>query len=103
MAEPPRVSEITWLEPYPDLLLEGIPDRQPVADRGRTAHHAAPPLRIPRPCRSNPGRGAGAHRPCRDDRTRGGRAMACRGQSPAAVADRAERSGRDGLFGEGTG
>jgi RNA polymerase sigma-70 factor (TIGR02960 family) len=27
--EPTRVSEITWLEPYPDLLLEGIPDRQP--------------------------------------------------------------------------
>jgi len=28
-AEPPRVSEITWLEPYPDLLLDGIPDHQP--------------------------------------------------------------------------
>jgi len=28
-AQPPRVSEVTWLEPYPDLLLEGIPDRQP--------------------------------------------------------------------------
>jgi RNA polymerase sigma-70 factor (ECF subfamily) len=28
-AEPPRVSEVTWLEPYPDLLLEGIPDHQP--------------------------------------------------------------------------
>jgi RNA polymerase sigma-70 factor (ECF subfamily) len=28
-AGPPRVSEVTWLEPYPDLLLEGIPDRQP--------------------------------------------------------------------------
>ena len=28
-AEPPRVSEVTWLEPYPDLLLEGLPDRQP--------------------------------------------------------------------------
>jgi RNA polymerase sigma-70 factor (TIGR02960 family) len=27
--EPPRVSEVTWLEPYPDLLLEGIPDQQP--------------------------------------------------------------------------
>jgi RNA polymerase sigma-70 factor (TIGR02960 family) len=27
--EPPRISEITWLEPYPDLLLEGLPDRQP--------------------------------------------------------------------------
>jgi RNA polymerase sigma-70 factor (TIGR02960 family) len=27
--EPPRVSEVTWLEPYPDLLLEGIPDAQP--------------------------------------------------------------------------
>lgn len=26
---PPRVSEVSWLEPYPDLLLEGIPDRQP--------------------------------------------------------------------------
>jgi RNA polymerase sigma-70 factor (ECF subfamily) len=26
--QPPRVSEVTWLEPYPDLLLEGIPDRQ---------------------------------------------------------------------------
>ena len=26
---PPRASEVTWLEPYPDLLLEGIPDRQP--------------------------------------------------------------------------
>jgi RNA polymerase sigma-70 factor (TIGR02960 family) len=28
-AEPPRVSEVTWLEPYPDLLLEGIPDLRP--------------------------------------------------------------------------
>jgi RNA polymerase sigma-70 factor (ECF subfamily) len=28
-AEPPRVSEVTWLEPYPDLLLDGIPDQQP--------------------------------------------------------------------------
>jgi RNA polymerase sigma-70 factor (ECF subfamily) len=28
-AEPPRVSEVTWLEPYPDLLLDGIPDRHP--------------------------------------------------------------------------
>jgi RNA polymerase sigma-70 factor (TIGR02960 family) len=28
-AEPPRVSEVTWLEPYPDLLLDGIPDHQP--------------------------------------------------------------------------
>jgi RNA polymerase sigma-70 factor (TIGR02960 family) len=27
--QPPRVSEVTWLEPYPDLLLEGIPDAQP--------------------------------------------------------------------------
>ena len=26
---PPQVSEVTWLEPYPDLLLEGIPDQQP--------------------------------------------------------------------------
>jgi RNA polymerase sigma-70 factor (TIGR02960 family) len=28
-AQPPRVSEVTWLEPYPDLLLEGIPDLRP--------------------------------------------------------------------------
>ena len=28
-AEPPQVSEVTWLEPYPDLLLEGVPDLQP--------------------------------------------------------------------------
>jgi RNA polymerase sigma-70 factor (TIGR02960 family) len=28
-APPPRVSEVTWLEPYPDLLRDGIPDRQP--------------------------------------------------------------------------
>jgi RNA polymerase sigma factor (sigma-70 family) len=28
-AQPPRLSEVSWLEPYPDLLLEGIPDRQP--------------------------------------------------------------------------
>ena len=27
--EPPRVSEVTWLEPYPDLLLDGITDQQP--------------------------------------------------------------------------
>lgn len=27
--EPTGTSEVTWLEPYPDLLLEGIPDRQP--------------------------------------------------------------------------
>ena len=25
----PRVNEVTWLEPYPDLLLEGLPDRRP--------------------------------------------------------------------------
>jgi RNA polymerase sigma-70 factor (ECF subfamily) len=31
-AQPPRVSEVTWLEPYPDLLLEGIPDHQPGPD-----------------------------------------------------------------------
>jgi RNA polymerase sigma factor (sigma-70 family) len=29
LAQPTSVSEVTWLEPYPDLLLEGIPDRQP--------------------------------------------------------------------------
>jgi RNA polymerase sigma-70 factor (TIGR02960 family) len=28
-AQPPRIAEVTWLEPCPDLLLEGIPDRQP--------------------------------------------------------------------------
>jgi RNA polymerase sigma-70 factor (TIGR02960 family) len=28
-AEPPQVSEVTWLEPYPDLLLDGIADTQP--------------------------------------------------------------------------
>jgi DNA-directed RNA polymerase specialized sigma24 family protein len=28
-AEPPRVSELTWLEPFPDLLLDGITDHQP--------------------------------------------------------------------------
>jgi Sigma-70, region 4 len=28
-AAPPRVAEVTWLEPYPDLLLDGMPDRQP--------------------------------------------------------------------------
>ena len=27
--EPPRLAEVTWLEPYPDFLLEGIPDQQP--------------------------------------------------------------------------
>jgi RNA polymerase sigma-70 factor (TIGR02960 family) len=27
-AQPLRVSEVTWLEPYPDLLLDGIPDHQ---------------------------------------------------------------------------
>jgi RNA polymerase sigma-70 factor (ECF subfamily) len=27
--EPRQLSEVSWLEPYPDLLLEGIPDRQP--------------------------------------------------------------------------
>jgi len=27
--EPPRASDVSWLEPYRDLLLEGIPDRQP--------------------------------------------------------------------------
>jgi RNA polymerase sigma-70 factor (TIGR02960 family) len=31
-AQPPRVAEVTWLEPYPDLLLEGIPDRQPAPE-----------------------------------------------------------------------
>jgi RNA polymerase sigma-70 factor (TIGR02960 family) len=28
-AGPPRVNEVTWLEPYPDLLLDGIPDTRP--------------------------------------------------------------------------
>lgn len=28
-SSPPRVSEVTWLEPFPDMLLEGMPDRQP--------------------------------------------------------------------------
>jgi RNA polymerase sigma-70 factor (ECF subfamily) len=28
-AQPPRTIEVTWLEPCPDTLLEGIPDRQP--------------------------------------------------------------------------
>jgi hypothetical protein len=29
MPEPTRFSEPVWLEPYPDLLLEGIPDEAP--------------------------------------------------------------------------
>jgi RNA polymerase sigma-70 factor (ECF subfamily) len=29
MPEPTRLSEPVWLEPYPDVLLEGIPDRAP--------------------------------------------------------------------------
>jgi RNA polymerase sigma-70 factor (TIGR02960 family) len=28
-SEPLRLAEVTWLEPYPDLFLEGLPDRQP--------------------------------------------------------------------------
>ncbi len=27
--EPTRMSEVSWLEPYPDLLLDGVPDRAP--------------------------------------------------------------------------
>jgi RNA polymerase sigma-70 factor (ECF subfamily) len=27
--EPTRLGEVTWLEPYPDMLLSGIPDRAP--------------------------------------------------------------------------
>jgi RNA polymerase sigma-70 factor (ECF subfamily) len=27
--EPTRLGEVTWLEPYPDLLLEGLPDSAP--------------------------------------------------------------------------
>ncbi|MEU3984520.1 RNA polymerase subunit sigma-70 [Streptomyces sp. NPDC026672] len=27
--EPPRISEVTWLEPYPDLLLEAVADHEP--------------------------------------------------------------------------
>ena len=27
--EPTRLGEVSWLEPYPDLLLEGLPDQEP--------------------------------------------------------------------------
>jgi RNA polymerase sigma-70 factor (TIGR02960 family) len=27
--DPSRMSELTWLQPYPDLLLEGLPERNP--------------------------------------------------------------------------
>jgi RNA polymerase sigma-70 factor (ECF subfamily) len=30
--EPSRLSEVTWLEPYPDALLEGLPDEPPGPD-----------------------------------------------------------------------
>jgi RNA polymerase sigma-70 factor (ECF subfamily) len=30
--EPTRLGEIVWLEPYPDILLEGLPDRGPGPD-----------------------------------------------------------------------
>jgi RNA polymerase sigma-70 factor (ECF subfamily) len=29
LPEPTRLGEVTWLEPYPDMLLEGLPDRAP--------------------------------------------------------------------------
>jgi RNA polymerase sigma-70 factor (TIGR02960 family) len=29
LPEPTRLGEVTWLEPYPDMLLDGLPDRAP--------------------------------------------------------------------------
>jgi RNA polymerase sigma-70 factor (TIGR02960 family) len=29
LPDPTRLSEVVWLEPYPDVLLEGLPDRPP--------------------------------------------------------------------------
>jgi RNA polymerase sigma-70 factor (TIGR02960 family) len=36
----PWVSEVTWLEPYPDLLLEAIPDRRPGPEARYEANEA---------------------------------------------------------------
>jgi hypothetical protein len=41
-ARAPRVAEVTWLEPYPDLLLEGIADRQPGPEPRYEADEAIP-------------------------------------------------------------
>ena len=32
LSEPTRVGEVVWLEPYPDLLLDGLPDDSPGPD-----------------------------------------------------------------------
>jgi RNA polymerase sigma-70 factor (TIGR02960 family) len=32
LPEPTRVSEVVWLEPYPDILLDGLPDDSPGPD-----------------------------------------------------------------------
>jgi RNA polymerase sigma-70 factor (ECF subfamily) len=38
--EPTRMSEVVWLEPYPDLLLEGLTDPAPGPDSRYEAHEA---------------------------------------------------------------
>jgi RNA polymerase sigma-70 factor (TIGR02960 family) len=38
--EPTRMSEVFWLEPYPDLLLEGLTDSAPGPDSRYEAHEA---------------------------------------------------------------
>jgi RNA polymerase sigma-70 factor (ECF subfamily) len=38
--EPTRLGEVTWLEPYPDVLLEGLADREPGPDARYEAREA---------------------------------------------------------------
>jgi RNA polymerase sigma-70 factor (ECF subfamily) len=38
--EPTRLSPVVWLEPYPDVLLEGLPDQTPGPDAQYEAHEA---------------------------------------------------------------
>ena len=40
MPEPTRYGEPIWLQPYPDVLLEGIPDDAPGPDAGYEAKEA---------------------------------------------------------------
>ena len=67
MPEPTRYGEAIWLEPFPDVLLEGIPDQAPGPEaalrdqRGdRTGVHRRPSASVPAPAR-----GAGAPRRAR--------------------------------------
>src|ERR671925_952428 len=41
--EPTRYGEVAWLEPYPDVLLEGVPDSAPGPDARYESREAVAP------------------------------------------------------------